>query len=161
MGVEACYTWGCSNKNKASVSFRSTYTLDFNNLSFIMSASKNYESTFNHFLIYFLRFLCNICPNTCSQEAILLKVSHLGVVTLVKKLWEPLLTYCDQYYRRTLNLVGSFLKPLLNKVTPIVGSRILCPFPYLLWGTNVLLSHVSTKVPLFQITPSYYYQNSL
>jgi hypothetical protein len=82
MGVEACCTWGCSNKNKASVSFRSTYTLDFNNSSFIMSDSENYETTFNHFLLYFLRYLCNFCPNTCSQQAILMKVSHLGVVTL-------------------------------------------------------------------------------
>jgi hypothetical protein len=40
MGVEACCTWGCSNKNKASVSFRSTYTLDFNNSSFIMRDSE-------------------------------------------------------------------------------------------------------------------------
>jgi hypothetical protein len=27
--------------------------------------------------------LCNFCPNTCSQQAILMKVSHLGVDTLV------------------------------------------------------------------------------
>jgi hypothetical protein len=27
--------------------------------------------------------LCNFCPNTCSQEAILIKVLHLGVVTLM------------------------------------------------------------------------------
>jgi hypothetical protein len=74
----------CSNKNKASVSFRSTYTLDFNNSSFIMSDSENYETTFNHFLLHLLRYLCNFCPNTCSQEAILMKVSPLGVVTLVK-----------------------------------------------------------------------------
>ena len=70
------------NKNKASVSFRSTYTLNFNNSSFILSNSKNYETTFNHFLLHFLRYLCNFCPNTCSQEAILMKVLHLGVVTL-------------------------------------------------------------------------------
>jgi hypothetical protein len=67
---------------EASVSFRSTYTLDFNNSSFIMSDSENYETTFNHFLLHSLRYLCNFCPNTCSQEAILMKVSHLGVVTL-------------------------------------------------------------------------------
>jgi hypothetical protein len=79
---QPCCTWGCSNKNKASISFRSTYTLDFNNSSFIMSASENYETTFNHFLLHFLSYLCNFCPNTCSQEAILMKVSHLGVVTL-------------------------------------------------------------------------------
>jgi hypothetical protein len=72
-----------SNKNKASVSFRSTYTLDFNNSSFIMSDFENYETTFNHFLVCFLKYLCNFCPNTCSQEAILMKVSHLGVVTLL------------------------------------------------------------------------------
>jgi hypothetical protein len=47
-----------------------------------MSDSKNYETTFNHFLLRFLRYLCNFCPNTCSQEAILMKVSHLSVVTL-------------------------------------------------------------------------------
>jgi hypothetical protein len=82
MEVEACCTWGCSNKNKASISFRSTYTLDFNNSSFIMSDSKNYETTFNHFLLHFLRYSCNFCPNTCTQEAKLIKVSHLGVVTL-------------------------------------------------------------------------------
>jgi hypothetical protein len=86
MGVEACCTWGCSNKNKTSVSFRSTYTLDFNNSSFTMSDSENYETTFNHFLLRFLRYLCNFCPNTCSQEAILMKVSHLGVVTLLSTL---------------------------------------------------------------------------
>jgi hypothetical protein len=68
--------------NKASVSFRSTYTLDFNNSSFIMSDFENYETTFSHFLLHFPRYLCNFCPNTCSQEAILMKVSHLGVVTL-------------------------------------------------------------------------------
>jgi hypothetical protein len=39
MGVEACCT---------CVSFRSTYTLDFNNSSFIMSNYENYETTFNH-----------------------------------------------------------------------------------------------------------------
>jgi hypothetical protein len=82
MGVEACCTWGCLNKNKASVSFRSTYTLNFNNSSFIMSDSENYETTFNHFLLHFLRYVCNFCPNTCSQEAMLMKVSHLGVDTL-------------------------------------------------------------------------------
>jgi hypothetical protein len=82
MGVEACCSWGCSNKNKASVSFRSTYTLDFNNSSFIMTDSENYETTFNHFLLHFLRYSCNFCSNTCSQEAILMKVSPLGVVTL-------------------------------------------------------------------------------
>jgi hypothetical protein len=87
MGVEACCAWGCSNKNKASVSFRSTYTLDFNNSSFNMSDFENYETTFNHFLLHFLRYLCNFCPNTCSQQAILMKVSHLGVVTNV---WEDL-----------------------------------------------------------------------
>jgi hypothetical protein len=48
-----------------------------------MSDSENYETTFNHFLLRFLRYLCNFCPNTCSQEAILMKVSHLGVVTLL------------------------------------------------------------------------------
>jgi hypothetical protein len=48
-----------------------------------MSDSKNYETTFNHFLLHFLRYLCNFCPNTCSQEAKLMKGSHLGVVTLV------------------------------------------------------------------------------
>jgi hypothetical protein len=47
-----------------------------------MSDSENYETTFNHFLLRFLRYLCNFCPNTCSKEAILTKVSHLGVVTL-------------------------------------------------------------------------------
>jgi hypothetical protein len=82
MGVEACCTCGCLNKNKASVSFRSTYTLDFINSSFIMSDFDNYETTFNHFLLHFLRYLCNFCPNTCSQEAKLMKGSHLGVVTL-------------------------------------------------------------------------------
>jgi hypothetical protein len=83
MGVEACCTWGCSNKNKASVSFRSTYTLDFNISSFHMSDSENYETTFNNFLLHFLRYLCNFCPYTCSQEAKLMKGSHLGVVTLL------------------------------------------------------------------------------
>jgi hypothetical protein len=28
------------------------------------------------------------------------------------------------------NSVGSLLKPLLKKVTPVVGSRMLCPFLY-------------------------------
>jgi hypothetical protein len=51
-----------------------------------MSDSENYETTFNHFLLCFLRYLCNFCPNTCSQEAILMKASHLGVVTLEKAL---------------------------------------------------------------------------
>jgi hypothetical protein len=79
MGVEACCTWRCSNKNKASVSFRSTYTLDFNNSSFIMSDSENYETTFNHFLLHFLRYLCNFCPNTCSQHAILMKFEFSNI----------------------------------------------------------------------------------
>jgi hypothetical protein len=70
--------------NKASVSFRSTYTLDFNNSSFIMSNFEKYETTFNHFILLFLRYLCNFCSNTCSQEAIVMKVSHLGVVTLAR-----------------------------------------------------------------------------
>jgi hypothetical protein len=48
-----------------------------------MSDSENYETTFNHFLLHFLRYLCNFCPNTCSQQAILMKVSHLGVDTLM------------------------------------------------------------------------------
>jgi hypothetical protein len=56
--------------------------LDFNNSSFIMSDFENYETTFNHFLLHFLRYLCNFCPDTCSQEAKLTKGSHLGVVTL-------------------------------------------------------------------------------
>jgi hypothetical protein len=47
-----------------------------------MSEPENYETTFNHFLLHFLRYLCNFCPNTCSQEAKLMKWSHLGVVTL-------------------------------------------------------------------------------
>jgi hypothetical protein len=47
-----------------------------------MSDSENYETTFNHFLLHFLRYLCNFCPNTCSQVAKLMKGSHLGVVTL-------------------------------------------------------------------------------
>jgi hypothetical protein len=47
-----------------------------------MSDSENYETTFNHFLLYFLRYSCNFCSNTCTQEAKLIKVSHLGVVTL-------------------------------------------------------------------------------
>jgi hypothetical protein len=47
-----------------------------------MSDSENYETTFNHFLLHFLRYVCNFCPNTCSQEAMLMKVSHLGVDTL-------------------------------------------------------------------------------
>jgi hypothetical protein len=47
-----------------------------------MSDFENYETTFNHFLLCFLRYLCNFCPNTCSQEAILMKVPHLVVVTL-------------------------------------------------------------------------------
>jgi hypothetical protein len=80
--VEACCTWGCLNKNKASVSFRSTYTLDFNNSLFVMSDFENYETTFKHFLLH-LRYSCNFCPNTCTQEAKLIKVSHLGVVILV------------------------------------------------------------------------------
>jgi hypothetical protein len=55
-----------------------------------MSDSENYETTFNHFLLrhfllHFLRYLCNFYPNTCSQEAILMKVSYLGVVTLLDK----------------------------------------------------------------------------
>jgi hypothetical protein len=49
-----------------------------------MSDSENYETTFNHFLLHFLRYLCNFCPNTCSRQAILMKVSHLGVDTLVQ-----------------------------------------------------------------------------
>jgi hypothetical protein len=48
-----------------------------------MSDSENYETTFNHFLLYFLMYLCNFCPNTCSQQAILMKVSHLRVDTLL------------------------------------------------------------------------------
>jgi hypothetical protein len=48
-----------------------------------MSDSENYETTFNHFLLHFLRYSCNFCPNTCTQEAKLIKVSHLGVVTLL------------------------------------------------------------------------------
>jgi hypothetical protein len=48
-----------------------------------MSDSKNYETTFNHYLLHFQRYLCNACPNTCTQEAKLIKVSHLGVVTLI------------------------------------------------------------------------------
>jgi hypothetical protein len=44
-----------------------------------MSDSENYETTFNHFLLLFLRYLYNFCPNTCSQEAIVMEVSHLGV----------------------------------------------------------------------------------
>ena len=51
-------------------------------LNLVMSDFENYETTFNHFLLHFPRYLCNFCPNTCSQEAILMKVSHLGVVTL-------------------------------------------------------------------------------
>jgi hypothetical protein len=47
-----------------------------------MSDFENYETTFNHFFLHFLRDLCNFCPNTCSQEAKLMKGSHLGVVTL-------------------------------------------------------------------------------
>jgi hypothetical protein len=50
-----------------------------------MSDSENYETTFNHFLLRFLSYLYNFCPNTWSQEAILMKVSHLGVVTLIRK----------------------------------------------------------------------------
>jgi hypothetical protein len=49
-----------------------------------MSDSENYETTFNYFLLHFLRYLCNFCP-TCSQAAILMKVSHLGVVTEIRK----------------------------------------------------------------------------
>jgi hypothetical protein len=49
----------------------------------IMSDSENYETTFNHFLLHFLRYLCNFCPYTCYQQAILMKVSHLGVDTVV------------------------------------------------------------------------------
>jgi hypothetical protein len=48
-----------------------------------MSDSKNYETTFNHFLLHFVRYLCNFCPNKFSQHAILMKVSHLGMDTLV------------------------------------------------------------------------------
>jgi hypothetical protein len=47
-----------------------------------MSDFENYETTFNHFLLHFLRYLCNFCPNTCSQEAKLMKGLHLGVVIL-------------------------------------------------------------------------------
>jgi hypothetical protein len=32
-----------------------------------MSDSENCETIFNHFLLHFLRYLCNFCPNTCSQ----------------------------------------------------------------------------------------------
>ena len=32
-----------------------------------MDDSENYETTFNHFLLHFVRYLCNFCPNTCSQ----------------------------------------------------------------------------------------------
>jgi hypothetical protein len=51
-----------------------------------MSDSENYETTFNHFFLHFLRYLCNFCPNTCSQETKLMKWSHLGVATLIGKL---------------------------------------------------------------------------
>jgi hypothetical protein len=67
---------------EASVSCRLAYTLNFNNSPFIMSESGNYETTFNNFLLHFLRYFCNFCPNTCSQEAKLMKWLHLGVVTL-------------------------------------------------------------------------------
>ena len=48
----------------------------------LLQVTENYVNTFNHFLLNFIRYLCNFCPNTCSQEAILIKVSYLGVVTL-------------------------------------------------------------------------------
>jgi hypothetical protein len=122
MGVEPCCTWGCSNKNKASVSFRLTYTLDFNNSSFITSDSENYETTFNHFLLRFLRYLCNFCPNICSQEAILMKVSHLGVVTLKdfedwKSLISVFLVFCITKVVERL-LVG----PILARWSALLSS---------------------------------------
>jgi hypothetical protein len=61
---------------EASVSCRLAYTLNFNNSPFIMSDFENYETTFNHFLLHFLRYLCNFYPNTCSEEAKLMKWLH-------------------------------------------------------------------------------------
>jgi hypothetical protein len=73
-----------------------------------MSDSENHETTFNHFLLHFLRYSCNFCPNTCTQEAKLIKVSHLGVVTL--PMWMNILqsTKCVELAQSPL-LVGSKL----------------------------------------------------
>jgi hypothetical protein len=63
-----------------------------------MSDSENYETTFNHFLLHFLSYLCKFCLNTCSQEAKLMKWSHLGVVTLWVHLFEQFSVAFEENY---------------------------------------------------------------
>jgi hypothetical protein len=102
-----------------------------------MSDSENYETTFNHFFLHFLRYLCNFCPNTCSQEAILMKVSHLGVVTLLlfmKVFFSFEMMYGKDYYGKLQNLCQ---KNRLGSPRLVFGK---------LWKTVLKLLHAMVNV---------------